>query len=111
MKRVLPIVIFIIAVLAAFVYVGQVVTDIAGGGVASAVAEGVSPEAGEAIFFGKGKCSTCHSVGDEGSAIRCPNLGENNIAALLSLPIGLRATERAHYAVSRQANIILQQII
>ncbi|SVA56095.1 uncharacterized protein METZ01_LOCUS108949 [marine metagenome] len=95
MKRVLPIVIFIFAVLAAFVYVGQVVTDIAGGGVASAVAEGVSPEAGEAIFFGKGKCSTCHSVGDEGSAIRCPNLGENNIAALLSLPIGLRATERA----------------
>lgn len=95
MKRVLSIVIYIFAVLAAFVYVGQVVTDISGGGVATAVAEGVSPEAGEAIFFGKGKCSTCHSVGDEGSAIRCPNLGENNIAALLSLPIGLRATERA----------------
>ena len=56
MKRVLPIVIFIFAVLAAFVYVGQVVTDISGGGVATAVAEGVSPEAGEAIFFGKGKC-------------------------------------------------------
>ncbi|MBC8258794.1 MAG: c-type cytochrome [SAR324 cluster bacterium] len=95
MKRILPIVIFVFSVLGAFVYVGYVVTDIAGGGVATAGAEGVSPEAGETIFWGKGKCYTCHSIGDEGSAIRCPNLGENNIAALLSLPVGVRAEERA----------------
>jgi len=95
MKRVFPIILFVAAVLGSFIYVGQVVTDIAGGGVATAVVEGVNPEAGEAIFWGKGKCHTCHSIGDQGSAIRCPNLGENNLASLLSLPLGLRADERA----------------
>ncbi len=95
MKRVIHIVVFVLAVLGAFVYVGHVVTDVSGGGVATAGAEGVSPEAGEVIFWGKGKCHTCHSIGDRGSAIRCPNLGENNVAALLSLPLGLRAVERA----------------
>ena len=52
MKRVFPIILFVAAVLGSFIYVGQVVTDIAGGGVATAVVEGVNPEAGEAIFWG-----------------------------------------------------------
>ncbi len=65
-------VVFVLVMLGAFVYVGAVVTAISGGGTAVA-AEGVNPEAGEAIYWGKGKCSTCHSLGDRGSAIRGPN--------------------------------------
>ena len=50
------------------------------------------PEAGEQLFLGKAKCYTCHSVGDTGSAIRGPNLGE---PGPLGVPIGERAEERA----------------
>ncbi len=51
----------------------------------------VSPAAGEAIFWGKGRCFTCHSVGDRGGERRCPNLG----AADHQPPIGARAAARA----------------
>ena len=81
---------FIILLMAAFGYMGYAVTSISGGAVR--VAEGINPEAGEVIFWGKGKCSTCHSVGDQGSAIRCPNQGD---AGPLGMPIGLRAEARA----------------
>lgn len=88
----LSVVVFVLVVLGLFAYVGQLVTDVSGGGVTAAVAEGISPEAGEAIYFGKGKCSTCHSVGDQGSAIRGPNHGTN---AQFSDPMGVRAEARA----------------
>jgi hypothetical protein len=32
---------------------------------------------GETLFFGKGGCSTCHSVGTRGTMERGPNLGSN----------------------------------
>jgi putative heme-binding domain-containing protein len=67
---------FVLVVLALFVYTGAVVTRISGGEVPAAAAEGVSVEAGEAIYWGKGKCSTCHSLGDRGSAVRGPNHAE-----------------------------------
>ncbi|MBI2357344.1 MAG: c-type cytochrome [Deltaproteobacteria bacterium] len=51
-----------------------------------------TPEAGENIFWGKGACHTCHSIGGRGSAIRGPNLGESGP---LGLPIGARAMKRA----------------
>ena len=63
-------VVFVLVTLGAFVYVGAAVTAISGGGTAVVAAEGVNPEAGEAIYWGKGKCSTCHSLADRGSAIR-----------------------------------------
>jgi len=66
-------VVFVLVALGLFVYIGAVVTDISGGGATAAAAEGVNPEAGEAIYWGKGKCSTCHSLGDRGSAVRGPN--------------------------------------
>jgi putative heme-binding domain-containing protein len=65
-------VVFGLVMLGLFVYVGALVTGISGGG-APAAAAGVNPEAGEAIYWGKGKCSTCHSLGERGSAIRGPN--------------------------------------
>jgi len=68
-------VIFVIIVLSAYIYVAEVITDISGQGHRGSVAAGVGPEMGREIFFGKGKCSTCHSLGTEGSAVRCPNLG------------------------------------
>ncbi|MFQ5854851.1 MAG: c-type cytochrome [Anaerolineae bacterium] len=67
------VVIFTLVIVLIFVWIGQVLTDISGGGVTVVAAEGVNPEAGEAIYWGKGKCSTCHSVGSRGSAIRGAN--------------------------------------
>lgn len=92
-KAVLRVFFFLIALICLYVYVGYTITDMTGGFEKKVVVEGINPEAGEQIFFGKGKCSTCHSIGDKGSAIRCPNLGvkgEN-----FTVPIGERAFERA----------------
>jgi putative heme-binding domain-containing protein len=36
-------------------------------------ATGISPEAGEKIFWGDGQCHTCHSIGTSGSATRGPD--------------------------------------
>lgn len=66
-------VVFVLLTLGLFVYLGALVTALSGGEVAAAAAEGVNVEAGEAIYWGKGKCSTCHSLGDRGSAVRGPN--------------------------------------
>ena len=66
-------VVFVLVILGAFIYIGAVVTRISGGGTAAAAAEGVNVESGEAIYWGEGKCSTCHSLGDQGSAVRGPN--------------------------------------
>lgn len=87
------IVIFTLALVLILVYIGEVLTKISGQSAGPAgTAAGVSPEAGETIFWGKGKCHTCHSVGGRGSAIRAPNLGETGP---LRMPIGARAEARA----------------
>lgn len=83
---------FTFILVALFVWVGDIVTSVAGGGAAGGtLAAGVSIENGDLIFWGKGKCHTCHSVGTRGNRIRCPNLGESEQGP----PIGLRAVERA----------------
>ncbi|MBI3995248.1 MAG: c-type cytochrome [Nitrospirae bacterium] len=84
---------FAVAVCAIYIYIGEVITDISGGAKTASTVAGISPEAGEAIFWGSGKCHTCHSVGDQGSAIRAPNLGVHG--SDFPLPIALRAEERA----------------
>lgn len=91
-KNGLSVGLFVLMVLGLFAYVGHVVTAVSGGGVAAAPVEGISPEAGESIYFGRGKCSTCHSIGDRGSAIRGPNHG---VDSRFGEPMGLRAEERA----------------
>lgn len=65
--------IFTMVVVLTFAWVTEVVTSLSGLGGVQAATEGVNPEAGEAIYWGKGKCSTCHSMGNRGSAIRGPN--------------------------------------
>ncbi|MBI2370485.1 MAG: c-type cytochrome [Deltaproteobacteria bacterium] len=79
---------FTLAVVGVFVYLGEVLTKISGEGARAAktsVAAGGSPEAGEALYWGKGKCHTCHRIGRRGSAIRGPD-HENT---------GARAVQRA----------------
>lgn len=84
---------FAVAVCAVYIYIGEVITEISGGAKSASTAKGINPEAGEAIFWGRGKCHTCHSIGDRGSAIRAPNLGVHG--ADFPSAIGLRAEERA----------------
>lgn len=85
--------VFLLIVLGSFLWVGHAVTVLIGGEKKASVAVEISPEGGEAIFWGKGRCSTCHSLGDQGSAVRCPNLGQ--FGEKFPLPIGARAAERA----------------
>ena len=94
-KDFLKVLLFFFGGLLVFIYVGYII-DKASGGVARATIGGVSPEAGEGIFWGKGKCWTCHSVSGEGSAERGPNLGiKSGTAYTIDLEIGARAAERA----------------
>lgn len=85
--------IFLIVIVSLFMWVGNAITKMTGGEKAAGGAVTISPEGGETIFWGKGRCFTCHSIGDRGSAVRCPNLGQ--FGEKFPLPIGLRAAERA----------------
>jgi putative heme-binding domain-containing protein len=73
-KTYFKIIIFTFALIGFFIYIGDALTRISGGSAVSGTAVGVNPEAGETIFWGKGRCSTCHSIGNQGSAVRGPNL-------------------------------------
>ncbi len=79
-----------------FVWVGEIVTGVAGSrAAAGTLAEGVSVENGELLFWGKGKCHTCHSVGTRGNRIRCPNLGQSGQDASIGMRAIARARERS----------------
>ncbi len=93
MKSFLNAAIFTVVLCLTYIYIAAVITEISGGRKGGGTITGVSAEAGEAIFSGKGKCITCHSIGGTGSAIRCPNLGV--LAGQFELPIAIRAAERA----------------
>jgi putative heme-binding domain-containing protein len=84
---------FTVAVLGIYIYIAAEITRISGGAKRGGDTIGRSPEVGETIFWGKGKCHTCHSLGDEGSAVRAPNLGAHGNE--FPLPIATRAAERA----------------
>ncbi len=84
---------FLVLVLGAFLWIGQAVTALTGGEKAAAGAVEITPEGGETIFWGRGRCFTCHSMGDRGSAVRGPNQGV--FGEKFPLPIGARAAERA----------------
>ena len=84
---------FLLLALGAFLWVGYAVTDLTGGEKRVARMMEIGPEGGEAIFWGKGRCFTCHSLGDRGSAVRGPNQGQ--FGERFPLPIGARAVERA----------------
>ena len=83
---------FIGILIGGFIYIGSIVTKLSGEkGAIEAGATGVSAEGGETIFWGKGQCHTCHSIGNKGSGIRGPNLGG----------VGERAAERAQEIVAQ----------
>ncbi len=84
---------FLLLVLGAFLWVGHAITGLTGGEKKSSAVVEVTPEGGEAIYWGKGRCFTCHSVGDRGSAVRGPNHGE--FGEKFPLSMGPRAAERA----------------
>jgi putative heme-binding domain-containing protein len=92
----LGVAIFTVAVVLVFVWIGEAITRLSGEGArrptVTVTAGNITPEAGESIFWGKGKCYTCHAVGSRGNAIRGPNQGESGP---LGMAIGARAEERA----------------
>ncbi|MBI4715190.1 MAG: cytochrome c [Nitrospirae bacterium] len=95
-KAVGKVFILLIVLLAIFLWVGNAITKLTGGEkkpVKAGEGAEVGPEAGEGLFWDKGRCFTCHSLGDRGSAIRGPNLGVSGDR--FPLAIGARAAERA----------------
>ena len=88
--RVFP---FLLIVLGVYLWIGYSITELTGGERKTSAAVDVSPEGGEAIYWGKGRCFTCHSVGGQGSAVRGPNHGQ--FGEKFPLPMGARAAERA----------------
>jgi putative heme-binding domain-containing protein len=84
---------FLLVVLACYMWIGYAITEMTGGEKKGGGVVEISPEGGEAIFWGKGRCYTCHSLGGQGSAVRCPNLGQ--FGDKFELAIGARAVERA----------------
>jgi putative heme-binding domain-containing protein len=84
---------FLLVVLGAFLWVGSAITALTGGEKRAGGAVEVGPEGGETIFWGKGRCFTCHSLGDQGSAVRGPNLGV--FGEKFPVAVGARAAERA----------------
>ena len=90
----LKVLLFVVAIMVFFMFIGHVLTKISGeeGRIAALTSTGeISPEMGKSLFWGKGKCYTCHSIGTEGSGIRCPNLG---VGGNFDSPIWVRAAER-----------------
>ncbi len=88
--RVFP---FLLIVLGVFLWIGYSITELTGGGQKTSAAVDISPEGGESIYWGKGRCFTCHSVGGQGSAVRGPNHGQ--FGDKFPLPMGARAAVRA----------------
>lgn len=84
----------VLALGAIFITLGWYVTSIQGGGVKAPSGAGVDPERGEAIFWGKGTCANCHSVGSRGAMARCPNLGEGRDGTAIFERAARRAQER-----------------
>ena len=78
-----------------FVWIGSLITRVNGEGVAGTLGVGVSVEVGEQVFWGVGKCGTCHAIGAQGSSVRGPNLGQSAIGAELVPRAIERAAERS----------------
>ncbi len=92
-KSMLKITAFGVAVIGFYIYITMYVAGLSGTGGGES-AGGVSPEAGEKIFWGDGQCSTCHKIGSSGSATRGPDQDglsgrAEERAKELGLPTGL----------------------
>ena len=85
--------VFLLVVLGLYLWIGYSVTALTGGGDEKTALVDISPEGGESIYWGKGRCFTCHSVGGQGSAVRGPNHGQ--FGEKFQTAMGERAIERA----------------
>lgn len=94
-RRLVEIPLFVIVLIALFVWAGDVVTRAAGATRRAAPGEGISLENGERIFWSTGKCHTCHAVGSEGRSVRGPNLGDSEQGPALAVRAVARARARS----------------
>lgn len=86
---------FVVVLVALFVWAGEVLSRASGETRRAAPGEGVSAENGELIFWGSGKCHTCHAVGTRGRAVRGPDLGVSSDGETMMTRAARRAAERS----------------
>jgi putative heme-binding domain-containing protein len=86
---------FTVVLIGLFIWGGGGITRVSGEGAPAALGEGLSVENGEQIFWGPGKCSTCHSIGSRGSSVRGPNLGQSAVGPEMAVRAVERAGERS----------------
>lgn len=91
MKTARNVLLFTLALVGLFIYVSASLTRISGSTPGAPVSAEISAAFGETLFWGKGKCGTCHSIGNQGSAVRCPNLG---VSPEFKEPVAIRAADR-----------------
>ena len=93
---------FLVITILLYNWIGYAITDLSGGAKEPTGAVDMSPEGGEALYWGKGRCYTCHSLGGQGSAVRGPNHGQ--FGEKFPLPMGARAAERAKERSEKTGN-------
>ena len=86
---------FVLTLVALFVWAGEVVSRASGSTERVPLDEGTSVANGEIIFWGAGKCHTCHAVGTRGSSVRGPNLGSSADGDAMMIRAAARAAERS----------------
>ncbi|MDH3297886.1 MAG: c-type cytochrome [Gemmatimonadota bacterium] len=87
--------VFVLVLVALFVWAGEVVSRASGSTRRVPLAEGTSVANGEIIFWGPGKCHTCHAVGTQGSSVRGPNLGNSPDGDQMMIRAASRARDRS----------------
>jgi putative heme-binding domain-containing protein len=86
---------FVVVLVALFVWAGEVVSRASGSTRRAPPGAGVSLENGELLFWGPGKCHTCHAVGPRGRSVRGPNMGASADGEAMMLRAAQRARARS----------------
>ncbi len=86
---------FVLTLVALFVWAGEVVSRASGSTRRVAPGEEITVANGELIFWDPGKCHTCHAVGTRGSSVRGPNLGNSANGDAMMIRAASRAIERS----------------
>jgi putative heme-binding domain-containing protein len=86
---------FVLTLVALFVWAGEVVSRASGSTRRVAPGEEITVANGELIFWDPGKCHTCHAVGTRGSSVRGPNLGNSADGDAMMIRAASRASERS----------------
>lgn len=86
---------FVVALVALFVWAGEILSRASGSIGSTAPGQGVSVDRGELVFWGPGKCHTCHAIGTRGRSVRGPNLGASADGEAMMVRAERRARERS----------------